>query len=94
MFSGWKPTHLASVFSLQTSVLLPPDGTTLTAFTDVDADVRYVGFLPPHFVPALPKKAAKIVGHFLEKDLKILGSEFSPTVSKLKRDPKLNLLYF
>ncbi len=38
-YSGWKPTHLTSVFSLQTSVLLPPDGTTLTAFTDVNTDV-------------------------------------------------------
>jgi len=28
--SGWKPTHLASVFALWTSVL-PPDGTILTA---------------------------------------------------------------
>ncbi len=33
--SGWKPTHLTTVFSLQTSVLSPPDGTMLTAFTDV-----------------------------------------------------------
>jgi hypothetical protein len=39
VISGWKPTHLTFVFSLRTSVLLPPDGTTLTAFTDV-ADVR------------------------------------------------------
>jgi len=31
----WKPTHLTSVFSLQTSILSPPDGTTLMAFTDV-----------------------------------------------------------
>ena len=29
-FSGWKPTHLTSVFALWTSVL-PPDGTTLMA---------------------------------------------------------------
>jgi hypothetical protein len=34
-FSGWKPTHLTSVFSVRTSVLLLPDGTMLTAFTDV-----------------------------------------------------------
>jgi len=39
--SGWKPTHLTSVFALQTSILLPelPDGTTLTAFADVNTDV-------------------------------------------------------
>jgi hypothetical protein len=36
--SGWKPTHLTSVFALQTSILLP-DGTTLTAFADVNTDV-------------------------------------------------------
>jgi hypothetical protein len=48
--SGFKPTHLTSVFSLRTSILSPPDGTMLTAFTDVItdvADVRYVGFLQP-----------------------------------------------
>ncbi len=32
--SGWKPTHLTSVFSLQTSVT-SPHGTTLKAFADV-----------------------------------------------------------
>jgi hypothetical protein len=50
--SGWKPTHLTSVFSLRTSILSLPDGTTLTAFTYVNTDVanvRYVGFLPPVF---------------------------------------------
>ncbi len=36
--SGWKPTHLTSVFALQTSVL-PPDGTTLKAFANVNTDV-------------------------------------------------------
>jgi hypothetical protein len=43
----WKPTHLTSVFSLRTSVLLLPDGTMLTAFADVNMDVRQVGFLTP-----------------------------------------------
>ncbi len=33
--SGWKPTHLTFVFSLWTSILSPPDGTMLMAFTDV-----------------------------------------------------------
>ena len=33
--SGWKPTHLTSVFSLRTSVFSLPHGTTLTAFADV-----------------------------------------------------------
>ncbi len=43
VISGRKPTHhLTFVFSLQTSVLLPPDGTTLTAFTDVNTDVADV----------------------------------------------------
>jgi hypothetical protein len=37
--SGWKPTHLTSVFSLLTSVLLLPDSTMLTAFMDVNTDV-------------------------------------------------------
>ncbi len=32
--SGWRPTHLTSVFSLRTSVT-SPNGTTLTAFADV-----------------------------------------------------------
>ena len=36
--SGWKPTHLTSVFALQTSVS-PPDGTMLT---DVNMDVNLV----------------------------------------------------
>ncbi len=35
--SGWKPTHLTSKFSLQTSVT-SPHGTTVMAF----ADVKYV----------------------------------------------------
>jgi len=38
--SGWKPIHLTSVFSVRASVLSPPDGTTLTAFTDVNTDVN------------------------------------------------------
>ncbi len=33
LFSGWKPTHLISAF------VLLPDGTTLTAFADVNTDV-------------------------------------------------------
>ncbi len=33
-FSGWKPTHLTSIFSLRTSVT-SPDGTMLTALVDV-----------------------------------------------------------
>jgi hypothetical protein len=37
--SRWKPTHLTSIFSLQTSVFTSPHGTTLTAFADVRADV-------------------------------------------------------
>jgi hypothetical protein len=37
--SGWKPTSLTSVFSLRTSILLPPDGTTPTAFAVVNTDV-------------------------------------------------------
>jgi hypothetical protein len=41
-YSGWKPTHLASVFSPWTSVLSLPDGTTLTAFTNVIMDVMDV----------------------------------------------------
>jgi hypothetical protein len=36
--SGWKPTHLTSVFALLTSISLP-DGTTLMAFADVNTDV-------------------------------------------------------
>jgi hypothetical protein len=40
--SGWKPIHLTSVFSLRTSVLSLPDGTTLMAFTDVNMDVADV----------------------------------------------------
>jgi hypothetical protein len=32
--SGWKPTHLTSVFSLQTSIFTWPHGTMLTAFAD------------------------------------------------------------
>ncbi len=42
IYSGWKPTHLTSVFSLRASVPLPPDGTTLTAFTNVNTDVNTV----------------------------------------------------
>jgi hypothetical protein len=34
VYSGWGPTHLTSVFSLQTSVTSPHD-TTLTAFAGV-----------------------------------------------------------
>jgi hypothetical protein len=48
--SGWKPTHLTSMGIF----LLPPDGTMLMAFADVNTDVRrentdvrWVGFLPP-----------------------------------------------
>ncbi len=41
-YSGWKPTHLTSVFSLWTTVLSLPDGTTLTAFTYVNTDVADV----------------------------------------------------
>ncbi len=40
--NGWKPMHLTSVFSLRTSVLSLPDGTMLTAFTDVNTDVADV----------------------------------------------------
>jgi hypothetical protein len=40
--SGWKPTHLTSVFSLRTSILSLPDGTTLMPFTDVNMDVTDV----------------------------------------------------
>ena len=50
--SGWKPTHLTSVFSLWTYVLSPPDGTMLTAFTYVNMDVNtdvadVIGWFPP-----------------------------------------------
>jgi hypothetical protein len=47
--SGWKPTYLTSVFSLWTSVLSPPDGTTLTALADVNTDVAgcSIGLFPP-----------------------------------------------
>ena len=34
-----KPTHLTSVFSLQTSVFTSPHGTTLKAFAYVHTDV-------------------------------------------------------
>jgi len=46
--SGWKPTHLTSVFALRTSILLP-DGTTLMAFADVSTDVAgcSIGWFPP-----------------------------------------------
>ncbi len=51
LISGWKPTNFTSVLSLL-------DGTTLTAFADVNtdvrrekADVRWVGFLPPGLIP-------------------------------------------
>ncbi len=44
--SGWKPTHLTSVFALRTSILLP-DGTMLTALIQMFSDVRLVGFHPP-----------------------------------------------
>jgi hypothetical protein len=40
--SGWKPTHLISIFSLPTSVLSPPDSSTLTAFIDVNTNVADV----------------------------------------------------
>jgi hypothetical protein len=40
--SVWKPTHLTSVFSLRTSALSLPDGTTLIALTDVNTDVADV----------------------------------------------------
>ena len=33
--SGWKLTHLTSVFSLQASIFTSPHGTTLTAFANV-----------------------------------------------------------
>jgi hypothetical protein len=33
------PTYLTSVFSLPTSVLSLPDGTTIMAFADVNTDV-------------------------------------------------------
>jgi len=38
--SGWKPTHLTSFFSLQTSVFTLPHGTTLTAYRCLYTDVR------------------------------------------------------
>ncbi len=34
-FSGWKPTHLASIFYLGRTFLSLPHGTTLTSFADV-----------------------------------------------------------
>jgi hypothetical protein len=37
LFSGWKPTHLIPAFALRAAVLLP-DGTTLTAFADVNTE--------------------------------------------------------
>jgi hypothetical protein len=37
---GGNQPILTFVFSLRTSVLLPPDGTTLIAFTDVNTDVN------------------------------------------------------
>ncbi len=37
--SGWKPTHLTSVFSLWTSVFTSPHGTTLTSYGCVYTDV-------------------------------------------------------
>ncbi len=43
--SGWKPTNLTSVFSLGTSILSLPDGTTLMAFTDVRG--CQIGWFPP-----------------------------------------------
>ncbi len=55
--SGWKLTHLTSVFSLQASIFTSPHGTTLTAFADVkygclqmlDGMVSTHPFLPCYF---------------------------------------------
>ena len=47
--SGWKTSLLTSVFLLLTSVFLLPHGTMLTAYADVDTDVRCVGFLTTLF---------------------------------------------
>jgi hypothetical protein len=51
ILSGWKPTHLTSLFSLQTSIFTSPHGTMLTAFADVKNRclrmLDEVGFHPP-----------------------------------------------
>jgi hypothetical protein len=49
-FSGWKSTHLASVFSLRTSVFTSPHGAMLTAFADVKYRCLQMldGLVPTH----------------------------------------------